>query len=139
MGRTLEKVLIQNLFDIAFAEKGYIKPNEIRSIEIDAIVDTGAAYLCLPPKVIKELGLLFAKSTPVKTGNGRLELRIFDGARITIKERTIGMQVMENIDDNVPALIGYLVLETMDWVVDPKSQEIIGNPINDGKWVVDMY
>jgi len=45
---------------------------------------------------------------------------------------------MENKDDSVPALIGYLVLEEMDWVVDPKSG-IIGNPKNDGKWIIDMY
>ena len=139
MGRTSEKVFIQNFADIAFAEKGFIKPDEIRSVEIDALVDTGASYLCLPPKVIKELGLMFSNFTPVKTGNGKLELRIFDGARITVKERTIQMQVMENKDDNVPALIGYLVLETMDWVVNPKTQELMGNPLNDGKWVVDMY
>ena len=139
MGKTSEKVTVKNFGDSFLVEKGYINPEEIRSIEIEAIVDTGAAYLCLPPKVIEELGLPFAFSKPVRTGNGRLELRIFDGARITIKDRTIQMQVMENIDDSVPALIGYLVLETMDWVVDPKSQEIIGNPMNDGKWVIDMY
>ncbi|MBM2817178.1 MAG: hypothetical protein HW421_3940 [Ignavibacteria bacterium] len=139
MGRTSEKVIVRNMFDIANATQGILKESAIRSVEIDALVDTGAAYLCLPPKVIKELGLPFANSTPVKTGNGKIELRIFDGAKITIKERTIQMQVMENIDDNVPALIGYLVLETMDWVVDPKSQGIMGNPINDGKWIVDMY
>lgn len=46
---------------------------------------------------------------------------------------------MENIDDNVPALIGYLVLEEMDWVVNPKTQKIIGNPENEGKWFIDMY
>jgi predicted aspartyl protease len=139
MGRTSEKVLIKNFGDIFLAENGYIKPSEIRFVEIDAIVDTGAAYLCLQPKIIKELGLHFSHATPVKTGNGSLDLKIFYGAEITIKERAIQMQVMESKDDNVPALIGYLVLETMDWVVDPKSQKIIGNPINDGKWIVDMY
>ena len=139
MGRTTEKVLIKNFGDIVLFQKGYIQESEIRSIEIDAIVDTGASYLCLPPKVIKELGLLFGHSTPVKTGNGKLELKIYNGAEITIKDRTIQMQVMENRDDNVPALIGYLVLETMDWVVNPKTQEIMGNPENDGKWVMDMY
>jgi hypothetical protein len=51
----------------------------------------------------------------------------------------IQMQVLENKDDSIPALIGYLVLETMDWVVDTKNQKIIGNPENDGKWVMDMY
>jgi clan AA aspartic protease len=139
MGRTTEKVIVNNYDDIVLAEHSIIKKNEIRSIEIDAIVDTGATYLCLPPKVIKELGLLFAYTKPAKTGNGKLELRIFDGAKITIRDRTIQMQVIENVDDNVPALIGYLVLETMDWVVNPKTQELMGNPLNDGKWVVDMY
>lgn len=139
MGKTTEKVIVRNYIDIANSTTGLIKTNEIRSIEIDAIVDTGAAYLCLPPKAINQLGLLFAKSTCVKTGNGTLELKIYNGAEITIKDRTIQMQVMENKDDNVPALIGYLVLESMDWVVDSKNQEIIGNPENDGKWVIDMY
>ncbi|MBM2816456.1 MAG: hypothetical protein HW421_3218 [Ignavibacteria bacterium] len=139
MGKTSEKVTVKNLFDISDATKGIIKESEIRCIEIDAIVDTGAAYLCLPPKVIKELGLTFAFSKPVRTGNGSLELRIFRSAEIIIKDRSIIMQVMENKDDNVPALIGYLVLEEMDWVVDTKSQEIIGNPKNDGKWIIDMY
>jgi predicted aspartyl protease len=139
MGRTLEKVIIKNLFDIVNAEQGIIKECEIRIVEIDALVDTGASSMCLPPKVIKALGLPYGYSTPVKTGNGNLELRIFNGALITIKDRTIQMQVIENIDDSVPALIGYLVLETMDWVVDPRNQEIMGNPLNDGKWVMDMY
>jgi clan AA aspartic protease len=139
MGKTLEKVVIRNFTDIEFAESGHIQPNQIRSVEIEAIVDTGATYLCLPPKIIQELGLRFAKSTPVKTGNGKLELRIFHNAEITIKDRTIEMRVMENKDDSIPALIGYLVLEEMDWVVNPKTQEIMGNPLNDGKWVIDMY
>ena len=139
MGRTKEKVKITNSFDLAFAEKGYIEQSEIRSIEITALVDTGAAFLCLPPKVIKSLGLQFAKTMDVKTGNGKLDLRIFNGAEITIKDRTIQMQVMENKDDKIPSWIGYLVLETMDWVVNPKTQKLIGNPDNDGKWMVDMY
>jgi clan AA aspartic protease len=139
MGKTLEKVLIKNDDDAVLYKNGYIKSNEIRSIEIEALVDTGAAYLCLPPKIIKELGLRYAFSKPVRTGNGSLELKIYRGAEIIIKDRSIVMQVMESKDDNVPALIGYLVLEEMDWVVNPKTQEIMGNPLNEGKWVIDMY
>ena len=45
---------------------------------------------------------------------------------------------MEN-DETTPALIGFLVLEHMDFVPDPKSQKIIGNPEHDGKWVMDLY
>jgi len=139
MGKTLEKVFIRNLSDTFLYENGHLKESEIRKIEIEAIVDTGAAYLCLPPKAINELGLPFAKSKPVTTGNGRIELKQFRGAEITIQDRTIEMQVMQNKDDTIPALIGFLVLEEMDLIVDTKKQKLIGNPEHNGEWIIDMY
>lgn len=65
IGKTTEKVSIKNYIDIALVEQGFINKNNIRSVEIEAIVDTGAAYLCLPPSIIEELGLPYAYSKPV--------------------------------------------------------------------------
>ncbi|MCZ6680890.1 MAG: aspartyl protease, partial [Candidatus Poribacteria bacterium] len=65
MGQTREKVILQNYGDILKAKEGLIAENEIRSIEVEAIVDTGATYLCLPPSVIEQLDLLYAQSTSV--------------------------------------------------------------------------
>ena len=138
MGRTVEKVAIQNVYDIYEVSKGRIPESEIRTVEIDAIVDTGATYLCLPPGVIELLGLLYLHSAIVTTANGKVERRIFGGGKITILERTVEMQVMEN-DNNTPALIGYLILEALDFVVNPKTQRLMGNPEHDGEWVVDLY
>lgn len=45
---------------------------------------------------------------------------------------------MEN-DATTPPLIGYLVLENMDLVVNTKSQQVTPNPEHDGKWVMDLY
>ncbi len=138
MGKTVEKVIVKNFVDIALCSSGSLKENEIRTVEVEAIVDTGAAFLCLPPDVIVKLGLLYSHSRGVTTANGRVERRIFNGAVIIIQERDIQMQVMEN-DATTPSLIGYLVLETMDFVVDPKGQKVIPNPAHDGKWVMDLY
>ena len=138
MGKTVEKVIIQNYGDIYIESKGLISPSEIRTVEVDALVDTGATYLCLPPEVIKKLGLLFSYSNKVKTANGVVERHIYEGARITILERSVQMQVMES-DENTPPLIGYLVLEALDFVVNPKTQKLGGNPEHDGKWMVDLY
>ena len=138
MGRTTEKVTVQNLRDIFRVDDEEITPDEMRTVEIDAIVDTGAAYLCLPPKVIEELGLRFSHSRQVRTANGIVERRLFTGAVITIQGRNDQMSVMEN-DESTPPLIGYLVLEMFDFVVDPKSQRLIPNPANDGKWITDMF
>lgn len=138
MGKTVEKVIIKNFVDIALCSRGSLKEGEIRSVEIEGVVDTGASYLCLPPKVIEELGLLYSHSRKVTTANGNVERRIYSGAVIIIQGRDIEMQVMEN-DTTTPPLIGYLVLETMDLVVDTRSQKLIPNPEHDGKWVMDLY
>ena len=138
MGRVIEKVKVTNYLDIGMAQKKIIKENEIREVEIDAIVDTGATYLCLPPSVVSKLGLPLHKSVQIKTANGRAIRRTYKGVEIELKGRSFVMEVMEN-DEETPALIGYLVLEAMDFVVDPKTQAVIPNPANDGKWTADLY
>ena len=138
MGRTTEKVIIQNYGDILDAKKGSIAESDIRTVEVVGIADTGATYLCLPPSVIEQLGLLYSHSRKVKTANGIVERRIFHGAHITIKDRYEQMSVMEN-DQQTPALIGVLVLEALDFVVDPQSQSLIPNPASEGKWMADLY
>lgn len=138
MGKTVENVIVKNFVDVALCSRGSLKEDEIRTVEVEAVVDTGAAFLCLPPDVIDKVGLLYSHSRRVTTANGMVERRIFNGAVIIIQGRDIQMQVMEN-DATTPSLIGYLVLETMDFVVDPKGQKVIANPAHDGKWVMDLY
>lgn len=132
----MEKVTVKNFADIVLHSKGMV--DEIRVVEVEGVVDTGAAFLCLPPEVIEKLGLLYSHTREVTTANGKVKRRIFNGAIIIIHDRDIQMQVMES-DATTPPLIGYLVLETMDFVVDVKSQKIIPNPDHDGKWIMDMY
>ena len=138
MGRVVEKVKVKNYVDVFQASEGVLPEDQIRTVEVDAVVDTGATYLCLPPSVIEQLGLLYSHSSSVTTANGDVERRIFAGGDITVKERNVQMQVMEN-DEHTPPLIGYLILEALDFVVNPKTRGLMGNPEHDGKWVVDLY
>jgi predicted aspartyl protease len=138
MGRIVEKVRVASFEDILEVKKGNLSESAIRTVETDAIVDTRAAYLCLPPRMIEDLGLSYSHTRHVKTANGIVQRRVFMGATITIRDRTEQMSVMEN-DQSTPALIGYLVLESLDFVADPKSQRLIANPDHDGKWVSDLY
>ncbi len=64
--------------------------------------------------------------------------QVFPIKAITIRDRVIRMDVMEN-DEHTPPLIGYLILEALDFVVNPRTQGLMGNPEHDGKWVVDLY
>ena len=137
MGTTRANVHVKNLGDLVLADRGFIRENEIRTVEIEGIVDTGATLLSLPPQVIKELGLKYIRSRRVQTANGLVQRKMFIGATITIMDREIEMSVMES-DGKTPPLIGCLVLEHMDFLVDPKAQKLIPNPAHDGEWVFDM-
>ena len=44
---------------------------------------------------------------------------------------------MEN-DEDTPSLMGYLLLEALDFVPDPKNQTLMGNPEHGGEWIVDL-
>ena len=138
MGRVIEKIIVKNYVDMAKAGEGIIDVGKVRTVEVDAIVDTGATYVCLNRNDIETLGLPFHNVVNIKTANGKASRRTFEGAKIELKDRTFVMEIMEN-DDDTPALIGYLLLEALDLVVDPKTQHVIPNPAHDGKWVADLY
>ena len=116
-------------------QTGYVIEFKSVDKEENETVKTAAAAAL---EQIEKLGLLYSHTREVTTANGKVERRIFGGAVIIIQGRDIEMQVMEN-DAAAPPLIGYLILEAMDFVVDPKSQKILPNPAHDGKWIIDLY
>ena len=138
MGRTLTSVTIRNIVDVFGLAQGTLEEGQMRMAQVDALVDTGATYLCLPPSVIERLGLLYSHTQAVRTANGTVEQKLFKGADVTIDDRSTEAVVMEN-DESTPALIGYLILEALDYVVDPRGKQLIPNPEHEGKWMADLY
>lgn len=43
------------------------------------------------------------------------------------------------VPDGVPALIGQIPLEQLDFVVDPQGRQLIGNPAHDGEYILEMF
>lgn len=35
--------------------------------------------------------------------------------------------------------IGRIALTLMDWVVDPDTNRLMGNPAHGGKWILELY
>ena len=139
MGRVTTKVVVENFQDSLDADRKMLAKDKIRRIEVnDALVDTGAAYLTLPKKMVKALGLKkFGEKRFITTAGERMA-GMFAAARLTIMDRTCTVDVME-APDGVPVLVGQIPLEILDFVVDPKRQRIIGNPAHGGEWVIEAY
>jgi predicted aspartyl protease len=98
----------------------------------DALVDTGATLLSLPSRLIRQLGLNEQYRRRVTSSVGIAEAGVYDAVRLTIQGRSCTMDVME-VPDDVPVLIGQLPLEHLDFVIDPRSRTLVGNPAHGGE------
>jgi hypothetical protein len=57
MDRITAKINVENAVDFVLAQQGKLPPEEVRRVELEALVDTGASLLCLPKSQIEALGL----------------------------------------------------------------------------------
>jgi predicted aspartyl protease len=139
MGITRVTALIENYDDLKSAEKGLISDTDVHRIEVpDARVDTGATFVSMPLRLIDQLGLKRIKTVEAKTAAGLVSFGIFEPIKLTIQGRDCEVRVAE-VADSCPVLIGYIPLELLDFIVDPKNQRLIGNPDHGGQYMIDMY
>ncbi len=139
VGKVLVVAKVENLSDLYDAEKGAMAPEDVRTIHVDdALVDTGAAILGMPGRMIQQLGLRHVRTRKARTSAGPTNLRVFGGVRLTIQDRDCLSDVTE-LPDDCPVLIGQIPLEQLDFVVDPGRQRLIGNPEHGGEHIIELY
>src|SRR5437867_2290728 len=139
MGRVVVRAKIESLRDLYEADQGRLKPEEVRTIEIDdALVDTGATMLSMPKSLIKRLGLKKFTSRRMRTAKGTAVFHIYDTVRLTIQGRDCRIDVAV-VPEDCPVLIGQVALELLDFVVDPKRQKLVGNPEHGGEFMHDAF
>lgn len=139
MGRVTTEATFENLEDLWAVKQGLKTADQARAVIVtDALVDTGATLLSLPASLIKQLGLTQFTTKRVRSSTGPVEVPMYEAVRLTIMGRSCKMDVLE-VPDGVPALIGQIPLEYLDFVVDPQSQTLIGNPAHGGEHTFEMY
>jgi predicted aspartyl protease len=139
MGKVLVTALIENAGDLFLAGEGIARPDGIRRIEVhDALVDTGATMLCMPKRLIQQLGLKPLRARRIRTSAGPTTAQLYGTVRLTIQGRDCPTDAME-LPDDCPVLIGQIPLEALDFVVDPIAQRLIGNPAHGGEHIVEAY
>jgi predicted aspartyl protease len=137
MGRVIAKVRLTNLGDLVVHQRKLAKAKP-RSVEVEALVDTGATELCLRPEVIRALGLKKLKTVPVSTVAGLVRVGRYEPVHLELLDRDGNFDVVE-VPAHVPNLLGQIPLEHMDLVVDPKRRRVIPNPEHGGVWTLEMY
>ena len=135
--RHTTQIKLANLKDIILAETDIIKPDGIRQLTVEnAIVDTGATRLSLPKPLIEQLGLEPVGNARARTTNGTVNRTIYSTIRFTVLERSGTIEVTD-LPQNVPVLVGHIVLEMLDLCLDIRKG-LIHNPEHDGEWTEDQ-
>jgi predicted aspartyl protease len=140
MGRVVTEARIENMEDLWEVKRGLRQADQARQITVtDALVDTGATLLSMPTHLIQQLGLGKTSTKRVTSSHGGVtEATLYEAVRLTIKDRSCTMDVLE-VPDNVPVLIGQLPLEHLDFVVDLRSRSLVGNPAHGGEHMYESY
>jgi len=137
MGKVVVKIKLTNQGDLVAAQRKLSKAKP-RTVEAEALVDTGATRLYLQSSLIKALGLRKESEVQSKTTNGVRRRAVFESVRLELMGRNGAFQVVE-VDDDVPNLLGQIPLEYLDFVVDPRGQKLIPNPEHGDKQMSEEY
>ena len=130
MGKIVVKLTLTNEYDAYLAEKGFIKPEEVRSCVVeDALVDTGAKRLCLPADVIERLGLKQTATIDANTAVGIQTLRMFKGLQLNIEGREGRYDCVELPVGQTP-LLGLIPLEDLGLDPDLQNQKLKHLPMH---------
>lgn len=126
MGEVRVKVKLTNSIDEALVSRGLLNPNQLRTHEAEALVDTGAVRTVIPMEVVEKLGLRIRGQQIAKYADGREEsVGLTEAIIIEIEGRETTEAALVTGDE---ILIGQTVLETLDLLVDCKNQCLIPNP-----------
>ena len=131
MGRIRQKAVLKNTGDV-LSEKV-----DIRTVDVNFLVDSGVAMICLPPSLIAKLGLKLIEKANTLTASGRATKNIYSAVDIHLDERYATFNVMETPEE-VPPLLGYIPLEQLDYVIDMRQHKLIPNPEHDGELLLDL-
>ena len=137
MGKVIAKFSLTNYADLVARDLKVLK-RKPRTVEVEALVDTGATRLYLKPSIIKALGLQKTGTVNSRTTNGNRERGVYSAVRMDLMGRSGNFDVVD-IDESVPNLLGQIPLGYLDFVVDPKAQVLRGNPEHGDKLMTEEY
>ena len=138
MGKVMTKVKLTNDHEAQLAAAGSLDPVRVRSVTVDALVDTGATMLTIPAEACRALGLPHRGTRRVRYADGRIrEVPWVGGILLEILGRQMTCDALVESERTVP-LIGQIPLEGLDLVVNPKTGDLMPDPASPDAPLLDL-
>ena len=126
MGTVYAEITLKNSADEDGFIEGRLNRQEVRSITVNAVVDTGAATIVINEEQRQKLGLAITEERIVKLADGGTALcKLTRPVDIYWKNRSWSCSAVV-LPRGETVLLGVIPLEGMDLMVNPKTQELVG-------------
>jgi clan AA aspartic protease len=126
MGEVRTEITLVNAGDQELANRGFMPPEQVRRLTVNAVVDTGAWTLVINEDTREKLGLRVKRiNETTVAGGGKIPSRMTEPVMVQWKDRETPCEaVVLPCEEDV--LLGAYPLEGMDLTVNPKRQEVVG-------------
>ena len=126
MGIVHTEITLNNLYDCEKAKEGLIKKDNIRTATVTAVVDTGSLNLVITEELRQKLGLSVKDEKIAHIANGqRVSCKVTDAVEVHWKNRNTVVSALV-IPGAEKILLCAIPLESMDLMVNPVNQELVG-------------
>ena len=128
MGEVVVDIALENFFDRILMLEDKLAAEKVRKHQMSAMVDTGAVMLSLPQDIIEKLGLKQVRKVIVTYADERREERdVFAAVHLQIGDRPLVTEAVGGPPLS-EALIGQVILEELDLLVDCQNQTLLPRP-----------
>ncbi len=130
MGLVYADLELVNLADETLFEDGYLQKEQIRSMPVNMMADSGAIRLTINEAIQKRLGLRTRAAMDISLADGtKRKLNVAGPIRVKFKNRDCITDAFV-LPGNEEPLLGAVPMELMDLVIIPSQQKLDFNPLH---------
>lgn len=128
MGLVYADIELINASDIEMARRHFIGEEEIKSVRLSMLADSGAYMMAINEDIQSQLDLPFVEKRKAVMADGSVvEYDVVGPVKVKFKNRTAVCNAFVLQGSNEP-LLGAIPMEEMDVLIHPLQQELIVNP-----------
>jgi clan AA aspartic protease len=116
--------------DLALYRHGSITEDQIKSLKVSALVDSGAYMLAINEHIKAQLDLPVLDNQVAQLADGReVQLEVVRPVEVRFENRSTTVRAMV-LPGDAEVLLGSIPMEDMDVLIDPRQQRLVVNPAN---------
>lgn len=128
MGLVYADLELTNADDLALLRRGYLQANQVKQMQVRALVDSGAYMLAINENLKTQLDLPVLDEPVAELADGsKIKFEVVGPVEVRFENRATTCRAMV-LPGDAEILLGSIPMEDMDVVIDPRTQQLVVNP-----------